>query len=1175
VKLQNNHAICEIPQCIKHKINLLLDTGAELNLIKLNTLQDDVQVSNKKIYNMQGINDKLVSTLGSTILTVSIDNNETYETEFQVVDSTFPIVGDGILGNPFLKANKIIIDMEKEELSTRNENSTVIPPRSELIIPVHVDTNESSAHNILIHAQELEKNILCGNVLNIIKNQQVLISVMNPTEEPQEILTPKLTDLSHEVFDTISMNNMRTVEGYNNTGNRIQILKDSLRCDHMNNEERTKIQELCSEYADIFFLEGDTINCTKAVQHEIKIPSGTQPIYQKPYRLPYAQKKEINEQVKQLEQNKIIVPSESPWNAPLLIVPKKMDATGSKKYRVVVDFRKLNNITIGDAFPMPDITSILDQLGKAKYFSCLDLASGYHQIEIDPKDMEKTAFSTSEGHYEFKRMCFGLKGAPATFQRLMNRVLNGINGSRAFVYLDDIIVIGATLEEHTTRLREVFERLRQYNLQLQPPKCEFLRKEVNYLGHVITEKGVKPDPKKIECIINYPVPDNTKKIKSFLGLIGYYRKFIKDFSKKAKPLTNLLKQNQPFIWSDSCQDSFLFFKNILTNEPLLQYPDFNQPFNITTDASNIAIGAILSQGKIGSDLPIAYASRTLNRAETNYNTTEKELLAILWAVKQFRQYVYGRKFNIVTDQKPLSWLFGVKDPGARLTRWRLQLEEYDYNIIYKPGVQNSNSDALSRITVTNIQQESETSKEYQKYLEDIQSKLITNSDIIEIEGNLLEAPTDYAIGNCVSKDFKMLKGISLEFRRKFGSIDQLMQQNKQVTEIASVQCDQRYILYIITKEKHYQKPTYEAMFFAMKNLRQFCESNGINRVALPKIDNEYDQLDWTQVRTIIRYIFKNSNIKIFIYSMDSYSKEEKHNIIEEFHLAPLGGHQGVSRTIKRIKHHHNWKGMKNDVLEYIKACESCKINKSDNRSVQQPMVITSTASKAFEKIFLDIVGPLETSHQGNSYILTFQDDLTKFSLAVPLPNHTANTIAKAFVEHFICYHGIPDSILTDQGPDFMSKIFKECCKLLQIKKINTTAYHPQSNGALERSHRTLTEYIRHYVDEKMRNWDEFIPYAMFTYNSTIHSSTKFQPYELVYGHPVKVPHTLSRNPQPCYNYEDYTFELRRKLQEASLIARKNLIDNKEKSKTVYDRKQNEIDINIGDKVFIKKSRSKR
>jgi len=234
--------------------------------------------------------------------------------------------------------------------------------------------------------------------------------------------------------------------------------------------------------------------------HEIKTPGTSQPIYQRPYRLPYAQKAEIDKQVDQLIQDEIISPSESLWNAPLLIVPKKVDSTGNTKYRVVVDFRKLNNLTVGDAFPMPDITSILDQLGKAKYLSCLDMASGYHKISIHPNDKEKTAFSTDKGHFEFNRMCFGLKSAPATFQSLMNRVLQGINGYRAFVYLDDIIVISSTLQEHINQLREVFVRLRKFNLQLQPPKCEFLRREVNYLGHVITEEGVKSDRAKVECI---------------------------------------------------------------------------------------------------------------------------------------------------------------------------------------------------------------------------------------------------------------------------------------------------------------------------------------------------------------------------------------------------------------------------------------------------------------------------------------------------------------------------------------------------------------------------------------------------------------------------------------------------------------------------------------------------
>jgi hypothetical protein len=231
------------------------------------------------------------------------------------------------------------------------------------------------------------------------------------------------------------------------------------------------------------------------------------------------------------------------------------------------------------------------------------------------------------------------------------------------------------------------------------------------------------------------------------------------------------------------------------------------------------------------------------------------------------------------------------------------------------------------------------------------------------------------------------------------------------------------------------------MFYPIKNLKTFCEFNNINKVALPKIGSGCDQLSWEQVRTMIRYIFKNTKIKIVIYSINSYSEEEKNNIIEEFHFSPLGGHQGVS--IIRIKLHHNWKGLKKDVLEFIKSCASCQANKSSNRTVQQPMVVTTTASMPFEKIFLDIVGPIETSNNGIYFILTIQDDLTKFSSAVPLPNHTANTIAKAFVEHFVGHHGIPKSIVTDQGPDFLSKIFTACCKLLKIKKFNTTAYHPQ------------------------------------------------------------------------------------------------------------------------------------
>ena len=530
----------------------------------------------------------------------------------------------------------------------------------------------------------------------------------------------------------------------------------------------------------------------------------------------------------------IISASISQWNAPLLVVPKKADASGKPRLRVVVDFRKLNELTIGDSFPLPNITDILDQLGNAKYFTTLDLASGYHQIPMAERDKDKTAFSTPYGHYEFNRMPFGLKNAPATFQRLMNSVLAGIQGLRCLVYLDDIVIYGSSLEDHNKRLAEVLQRLRKHSLKLQPDKCEFLRKEVIYLGHIISENGILPDPSKLEAVRNFPTPRKVKDVQSFIGLAGYYRKFIENFSQIAKPLTKLTKKTEIFEWKNEQQIAFENLKEKLMTAPVLKYPDFNEEFNVTTDASDYAIGAVLSQGPVGKDRPIAYASRVLSRAEQNYNTTEKELLAIVWAVKHFRPYIYGTKFKIITDHKPLIWLFNVTDPGSRLIRWRLKLEEYDYEIIHKAGRANANADALSR-QVTR--------------------------DITERKGN---------------KIFKLEE------------------------------------------------------------------------------DEEEEEVEEEELADNTR----------------KYSEEEKNQILYEYHDAPTGGHQGIERTIKRIRLNHNWPGLTKDVERYIAKCKSCQKNKLSRR-IKAPLVITDTPSKPFEKCALDILRPLTVTNNGNKYLLTF------------------------------------------------------------------------------------------------------------------------------------------------------------------------------------------------------------
>lgn len=390
----------------------------------------------------------------------------------------------------------------------------------------------------------------------------------------------------------------------------------------------------------------------------------------------------------------------------------------------------------------------------------------------------------------------------------MDRVLSGLQGIELFVYLDDIVLYASSLTEHASKFNRLAERLRTANLRLQPDKCEFLRKEVTYLGHVINEAGVRPDPKKIIAVKNFPRPRNVKNIKQFLGLAGYYRRFLNNFSKTAKPLTRLLKKQEPFVWLESQESAFATLRDELCTEPLLIHPDFTRPFILTTDASGYAIGGILSQGEISKDIPIAYASRLLNKAEQNYSTIEKESLAIVYCVH---------------------------------------------------------------------------------------------------------------------------------------------------------------------------------------------------------------------------------------------------------------GHKGITKTFRRIRSNYYWPNMKENVQTHIQNCRNCQLKKLIRKKTKQPMVLTDTPGSAFDKISMDIMGPIPTSREGNSYILTVQDLLTKYSVAIPLEKARAIDVANALVDHFICLYGAPKALLTDQGTHFLNGLMRVIARKFKIAQYHTTAYRPQANGSVERSHHVLWEYLKQIV----------------------------------------------------------------------------------------------------------------
>ena len=367
------------------------------------------------------------------------------------------------------------------------------------------------------------------------------------------------------------------------------------------------------------------------------------PIKQAPRRMPFTVRQEVAKQLKSMQQNRVVQPSHSPWSSPVVMVRKK---DGS--HRFCVDYRGLNAVTKADTFPLPRINDLLDQLGRARYFSTLNLASGFWQIRMEPLAQEKTAFVTPHGLFEFRVMPFGLTNAPAVFQRLMQQVLAGLNpeDGNEFVTacIDDILVFSPTLREHLEHLQKVIDRLREASLKLNPKKCKFVREEVVYLGHVITAGGLKPNPRLTDTVQKFPEPQNLQDVRRFLGMSSYYRRFIPNFAKVAQPLHQLTAKNVPFNWTAECEAAFLSLKTRLVTPPVLAYPSFTKDFTLETDASIQGLGAVLSQVQEDGKLhPVAYASRALNPSEKNYGVTELETLAVVWAVTHFHSYLYGNK----------------------------------------------------------------------------------------------------------------------------------------------------------------------------------------------------------------------------------------------------------------------------------------------------------------------------------------------------------------------------------------------------------------------------------------------------------------------------------------------------------------------------------------------------
>ncbi|KAL0148818.1 hypothetical protein M9458_055827 [Cirrhinus mrigala] len=452
--------------------------------------------------------------------------------------------------------------------------------------------------------------------------------------------------------------------------------------------QKADLRHLVGQFLDVF---SDNPGQTNVLSHDIRTPPGVI-VRQRPYRVPEARRQAIEAEIQKMLKLGVIEPSRSPWSSPIVLVPKP-DGT----LRFCNDYRRLNEVSDFDSYPMPRVDELLERLGRARYITTLDLTKGYWQVPLSEEAKPKTAFSTPSGHWQYRTLPFGLHGAPATFQRLMDIILRP-HQTYAAAYLDDLVIHSEAWEDHLERLRRVLSELRRAGLTANPRKCHLALHEARYLGFTVGRGLIKPQENKVKAILEAPKPSTKTQVRAFLGLAGYYRCFIPSFSSMAAPLTDLTRKGQPdrIRWTEEAEHAFRIIRGALTTEPVLRAPDFSCPFLLHTDASDTGLGAVLSQVQEGEEHPVVYISRKLSKAERNYAAVEKEALAIKWAVLELRYYLLGRRFTLFTDHAPLQWMARAKDTNARVTRWFLSLQDFHFDVRHRAGSSNTNADGLSR-----------------------------------------------------------------------------------------------------------------------------------------------------------------------------------------------------------------------------------------------------------------------------------------------------------------------------------------------------------------------------------------------------------------------------------------------------------------------------------------------